>query len=368
MKTSLTLGLCALFSLPLHAATFAETYKQFKDAEKVQNYTEATVLAEQALELGKEKFGENSQNVTNLMYSLANMYAATRKHSDAYKLMRSVIDRMGQEYGEQSTALLPAYIDQLNHISRSSLSPYGIEKQRFRGYTNRAIELTEKAISEDPEAEALYLYQLSIPLMGGNVYLMEPYKARSYIKRAEQALTTKYGDRDVRTLTARFHVANLDISKKRYQDAAQKLESIVSIVDDALEVSHPYELAAHAKLVQLYEKMDQSDKATEHCMAIGRMTPWQDDIEPTPLYRMSPDYPSEYVRQGKEGWVRFEFDISPQGFVKDLALIESKGGKKFVREAKKALENWRYAPKFEEGKAVTAKARRVQLDFKMSKG
>ena len=36
----------------------------------------------------------------------------------------------------------------------------------------------------------------------------------------------------------------------------------------------------------------------------------------------------------------------------------------FEKEALKAIEKWRYAPKFEDGRAVLAKTK-VQLDFKI---
>ena len=48
----------------------------------------------------------------------------------------------------------------------------------------------------------------------------------------------------------------------------------------------------------------------------------------------------------------------------NATIIESSGGKDFHKSALAALKKWRYAPKFEEGKAVNSDAS-VQLDFKM---
>lgn len=59
-----------------------------------------------------------------------------------------------------------------------------------------------------------------------------------------------------------------------------------------------------------------------------------------------------------------EFDITQSGFVENIKVLKSEGGSAFEREAVKAMEKWRYAPKFENGQAVVASAK-VQLDFKI---
>lgn len=60
-----------------------------------------------------------------------------------------------------------------------------------------------------------------------------------------------------------------------------------------------------------------------------------------------------------------EFEVTPTGFVDNVAVLESKGGKAFEVEAIKAMKKWRYAPKFEDGHAV-ASTTQVQLDFKIN--
>lgn len=94
------------------------------------------------------------------------------------------------------------------------------------------------------------------------------------------------------------------------------------------------------------------------------MTPWNDEIDPLPLYRTNPEYPLSMARRVKEGYVIFEFVISNSGFVNDIAVIKSSHAS-FEKKAKDALKNWRYAPKIDDGKAVASNKQRVRLDFTM---
>ncbi|WP_226565823.1 energy transducer TonB [Shewanella chilikensis] len=97
------------------------------------------------------------------------------------------------------------------------------------------------------------------------------------------------------------------------------------------------------------------DKATQHCQAIGNMRPWSVDQEQRPLFRAVPGYPIQYARMSREGWVNVEVTVNEQGFVSHVEVLDSKGGKQFETETVKAVSKWRYAPKFVDGKPVSAK-------------
>ena len=116
----------------------------------------------------------------------------------------------------------------------------------------------------------------------------------------------------------------------------------------------------------IFETKGKSEEATEHCLAIGRMKPWRDDIEPAPLYRVNPKYPVNYARKSKEGSAIVAFDISPFGFVENARILES-DGELFEKESLAAIKQWRYAPKFVEGEAVVAKGQKVRLDFRLGR-
>ncbi len=76
-------------------------------------------------------------------------------------------------------------------------------------------------------------------------------------------------------------------------------------------------------------------------------------------------YPFSSARRDKSGMVILGFTISKSGTVMDPNIIESRGGSAFEKSSLAVLKQWRYAPKFEDGKAVEAYST-VQLDFKMN--
>ena len=197
----------------------------------------------------------------------------------------------------------------------------------------------------------------------------ETYRpAVKYLQKANEIYAEHAPESAIDRLTNTMLLAHIDKGKKRYSSAIERYESVIKVFDDNLEFDHQFELTAHSNLISLYEKKGESDLATKHCLAIAKMVPWQDSQEQTPLYRVPPKYPVSAARSGMEGWVRFSYAISKSGFVKDVQLLEHKGSKVFIKESRKALEQWRFAPKFENGHAVDAENLTVQLDFKMSRG
>jgi TonB family protein len=98
------------------------------------------------------------------------------------------------------------------------------------------------------------------------------------------------------------------------------------------------------------------------------MIPWQQNLDPMPLYRLEPKYPIDLAKRKKEGWAKMSFTIDEMGFVTDIQVLDVvNGGRNFGKESVKVLKKWRYAPKFENGQAVAATDMTVQMDFKLGK-
>ncbi|GGF52928.1 energy transducer TonB [Alteromonas lipolytica] len=84
-----------------------------------------------------------------------------------------------------------------------------------------------------------------------------------------------------------------------------------------------------------------------------------------PIVRVNPGYPADAARQGLEGWVQLSFDISPQGTVENIKVVDAEPSRIFDREARRALAKWRYQPQIENGVPVGQSGLQVVLTFKL---
>lgn len=92
------------------------------------------------------------------------------------------------------------------------------------------------------------------------------------------------------------------------------------------------------------------------------------DRDVVPLVRVDPDYPPRAKQQGIEGYVELQFTISPVGTVTDAVVTASKPAMIFDRAALRAVRQWRYNPKTENGVGVARTGVRVRLRFELPKG
>lgn len=94
-------------------------------------------------------------------------------------------------------------------------------------------------------------------------------------------------------------------------------------------------------------------------------TPTGQDKAATPLVRIEPKYPPAAARDGVNGWVRLRFNIAADGRVTDVRVLAAEPRRVFDQEAMRALKNWKYQPKLENGRAVAQSDQEVQLDFRL---
>lgn len=80
----------------------------------------------------------------------------------------------------------------------------------------------------------------------------------------------------------------------------------------------------------------------------------------SPIYRVEPKYPAKAAKEGVEGSVVLKFDISADGAVDNVEVVNAKPAYTFDKVATTAVAQWKYkAP----GKVITNQL--VQLDFAM---
>lgn len=110
-------------------------------------------------------------------------------------------------------------------------------------------------------------------------------------------------------------------------------------------------------------EVGERDLATQHSLAIGRMSPFESSQNYFPLYKKPPIYPKSALRQRNEGSVVIQYAVDERGFVRNPTVRRVEGGKVFEQPALDALKTFRYAPRFVDGKAVAVNGVQNKFNF-----
>jgi TonB family protein len=345
---------------------FNTVYKAYNQALESGDKEQTLELAKQAVSLGESTFIDDRENLHNLKLNLAAAYIDVKEHEQAAKTYEALREEIERRDGKVSQDYLTVTLDLLELYSRND---WPRQKREYRdnraeSIASHVISLTKKLAKKTPETATSNFYIASKVLYNSKGIPKNYVSVVKLTEKARNMLVNDFGENDLKTIETRYRLGRLNMRKGRYKKAIENFEEVVATIEAEYDTSHPYEVASHAALIEVYENLGKSDESTKHCIAIGQITPWEDDAEPTPLYRVNPRYPIEYARRGKQGYTKIRFDISASGFVKNIEVIES-NGKSFNESSITALEKWRYAPKFENGKAVATTGIEVQLDYQL---
>jgi TonB family protein len=365
MKTILRLSIAAAFmshvayAVPTDIDGFSQAYQQYNLSVDSNNNQDTLKYAQQTYALGQVKFGKDSLDSGKLAINWANALVNESKRNHNGRIIEDAATLQAQKLFESALRVYRnnvadndiALIDPLVGLAQTTANDKYAKDLLFE-----AISAAEKAdnLLTVAEVKLIAFHRLS-----GTEYYTRT--VRSFVMDANDIYVNKLPENAIKRVNSTYLVGALYAAMNRPNDATPLLLEVIKQYQ-ALPYSHPYELHAHALLVTLYEQQGKSNKATEHCVAIGKMTPWDDQQEQTPLFRKPPNYPRSYAERGKDGWVQVEFTVDEHGFVKSPEIIDSKGGYQFERESIEALTQWRYAPKFVDGKPTSAKSK-VQLEF-----
>jgi TonB family protein len=331
---------------------FKTAYYSYQDAVKSNDGDAQLKYAKEAYQFGNKLYGETDINTANLSLILAQQHLNKKQIKQATPLLLNTLNIFKSEYGNKAIELPEIYI-----LLGQSL-PYDKRKKSIDYYL-KALDIAEELEKEHP------YFNAEIQLEAGIALLRLGSRKSNVILTAQTFFTEKLLKNDKRVVNSNFYAGKYHAAQKKYSKAIENWQANLPVFDSLEGVTHPLELNTHAFLIDALEKSGKSDEATKHCIAIGSMTPWNDSQEQRPLFRINPKYPTFDARRGKEGWVKIGFTISDFGTVTEIKILDSEGGKGFERSSLAAIEEWRYAPKFEDGKPIEAYAT-VQLDFSMN--
>ncbi|TMP73643.1 energy transducer TonB [Pseudoalteromonas sp. S1608] len=333
-------------------AVFNDAYQNYLNAVKTKENMQQA--AEQAYTLGKAVYGDNSDNTANLAINYAKSINGYGKKwiEKRFSLYQQAYTISVNNHGNKSLETVDSLVGMANFAPSAQKADY---------YLDQVIAIA----NTENKPKFLADMKLEAATILANKFSYEKYReAKNYLEEADEYYQANLPKNSVEQIKADFLMASFAEGRKRYDHAIERLNRVVKVFDENLSYDHSAELTAHSRLIGLYEKKGKSDEATKHCIAIAKMVPWKESQEQTPLYRVEPKYPKNKARFSKDGSVVMEFQVDESGFVKNPQVLSSEGGLAFEKSAVEALAQWRYAPKFEHGKAVAATSK-VQLDFKI---
>lgn len=342
----------AIADMAADKKAFRAAYREYQEAD---NAGQAVAAAKIAFETGRRIYGEQSQNTATLAYNYGLALVDNGSREDSRMILLEAVTLYEAFYGVGSEQLIPVLMD-MGSASAELFNP----KQQKK-YYDRALRLASDLYGPKSDRYGQLLLRAGTGIMNES---RSPV-ARKYVRDAYEILRNSLGDDDESTRTAAFQLALVDIGRSQYLKAEKYLLALMKTFDDPDRPSSQFEVGVHVALISVYQNRGDSDKAVTHCQAIGRMTAISDDHDYLPLFRRAPKYPMQALRRRKQGYAIIEFTVDREGAVRDPKAIKVHGHNAFEKASIEAVNAFRYAPRFVDGKPVATTNVRATITFKI---
>ena len=280
---------------------------------------------------------------------------AADRQSDAVHILKLALERYEAVHGEDSMSLIPV----LQELADASADPANSTQQAK--YYRRATDLaaTHHGETSKEYADALlragkHQYQGSRSVAG-----------RKYLETAHEIYIAELGQDSLLAAESAYYLGKVYFSDRKYRSAEKSLLAALDGYPIDTPTGHQRQLLTRALLVQTYEYLGDSGRATEHCLVIGQMNTLDPDQKIQPLFRLAAQYPIDMLARRKEGHVDVGFIVDEAGFVRNPRILTRSGGESFEKAALDAVEKFRYAPKFVNGLAVETPHVRTRVTFRI---
>jgi len=337
-------------------AAFKKAYTDYQAALAGNNNTALYFAAKKAYEIGLKAFGDTHTNTANLALNYAQAANGAGKKDDAQKAINTAEKLYKSIYGEDSREMVDIYIEK----AKANLEVFE-DRRAGKRYYNKALKLAQKHYEKDSLLEGVIRSEIGEILL----YDAQAKEAISHFRKAAKILE-QHGE-VAKTYLARtnFSTGKYYLADKKHKKATKALNASLSVYEE-LAPSAQVTLANHAILIRAYEEQGLSEKATEHCRAIGAASPQDPNQDYKPVYFSNPIYPRSAQSAGSEGYTIVELTVDADGFVKNPKIIESKGTTAFHKASIEAAKKFRYAPRFENGEAVATDGVKYRFSFKLT--
>ena len=328
-------------------------YNAYREAMNASQYPTAVLHAEQARGIGEQVFADNDELMATLALNHGLALDKAGSKNAAYTVLKEARKPVLQAFGRESERLFQLEMSLFNNAPQNAASRH----------LTSVLNLSRLHYLENSEAMAV------IKLNAGRVAWWD---RRAKVMLREAAATFARLGQTEREAHAVFLIGRIDLGHNNYRNAVEALIQAVDLLPD----DHTTALMARAYLVDAYERLGESERATEHCLVIGQTTPWGGTANYQPLFKRPPTYPRAAQAWGLEGYVLLEFAVDEMGFVRDPSVVEAKVSRgrdgmgveyvgDFEAAAIQAAREFRYAPKFLDGKPATVDGVRNLIKFEL---
>jgi TonB family protein len=369
MRRSILALLAMLFSANALAdnsdiAAFNTAWLAYQEAAASDDADLEIETAALVLEAAKKLFPESDERLAVITHNYGIALSDGDRREDAVPVLKEAV-RLGEAvYGEQGSNLIPMLAD----LADAEAAPFkpGAQVHKYK----RALKIAEANFGRQSVEYADLAFRAS-----RNVYLMSlSLNARKYMVEARDIYAALPVPATQNVGMADFYLGKMEFTDRDFRSSSKHLENALIGFDAPGDANQALRLLTRALLVQTYEHRGLTDEATQHCIAIGRESQFSPDQDYEPLFRVAPMYPVSMLRAGKSGIVDLEFTIDENGFVREPAVIAReingkarKRSSDFDDAAMDAVKRFRYAPKFENGKAVKVAGVKTRISFKLEK-
>ncbi len=342
---------------------FNEAYIAYIEARKTEAKPDIFKAAKAAFTLGRQIYGDNSKKTTilSINYSIAALQALEEKEaSNSLHLTEKFIN---DTFGEYSTKKLSFFkrvaIEYLSHPKKI--------KQADK-YFNKAIKLTRKLYGRQHIEEAIFTKTYGLESLIRAVYDREVFSSIDILRDAMDLFENLESQNSLNITEIQFLIGQRywhsysSLGNVSYNNTVKALEHALAIYNTNSETTEKA-IETHKALVRIHSRQTKAYRATPHCLAIGANLEQTDTKEALLIYIAPPKHFSIAHSQKKKGDVIIEFEVDAKGFTRNPVIIETSGHSSYRSAALKALENFRFAPRFENGQAVKTKSVKYHFKF-----
>jgi len=345
-----------------------ESYRRYQRALDAGEKSKARAEAERVVQLAIQNLGPDHKTTAAMWINLAELQLAGDENPKTWPQYRKTNEQALHSF-EQAIKSLKSQSEPDTALLYQAYWGLGRAAQRVPGQGREAgksfdamLELARGGgTPAEPSVASVLMARGSVAHKQGDLT-----DARRNWKRALALYSESDGARSVLAGYTIFLLGNLDHSGRNYRGAEQKyVEALGIFEEEKLSPGHPYVLAAHERLVVLYNKLGNEQAMEKHLLQTRA-----DDLadgDQIPLLRSSPQYPRKALSRATGGWVSLAFTIDENGRVQDAVVMESEPAGVFDESALAALAQWRYRPRVENGVRVPRENVTVVVSYDIQK-